>query len=681
MKRNEKIQSLSPDLRLVALTHGLTHCAPDEAVPLAHELVTLAILPTPPIANPTTWWQKIRVLWWLYRRPNLSVANQALVQILRKWDRLPSSSRDQVSIISVGRLGVASAEAIQTELISERIAVALSAQDLVSHELTPILVSLLQDPSSRVITSAERSLVTLANAFAVEFGNESAAQLGPANRTILCNEIARAIEIAPADSKAPFAAAMAILDPSTVRVASRLSAWFLNPDAEHGVLRSSIRNRSNQLSRLRAWQWLHLKHLAKSALDRLVHSTSVSEHVPLVERGHLAIRPGRQVQLQSSSLDAEAILPAPAMFQSLTPGAFAGLVQVAKSLKPSEPYLQHLSLHALNADPLARRRMLSLGSPSHLQDSAFDTQESVARGAMLRWSAVGVGKLHQANLRSAANLARSPHHCVRVLASQELNRLTPGDTNSTQSRMCTWHLLAEDRPTVIAALELKLRSGTSDEQMQSLSLIRRHSLVSDFASVLQCVASESLSGETHSRDPRVIATIISLLGRTLNAIPTLLLASDDSEPRIRANAMESLLRTAPVATAAIANKALERCDDISPRVRANSIRGLLNAHQSILESKPARIYEPHAVSALLAMLQDDRSLHRLSGVWAAERVLCGSGQVHLASSWNSVSEVLISVSKLDSESHVRRRAAAATRRLSAELDSKCAEPTSAGAIA
>lgn len=659
-------------MRLVAITQGLAHCAPDEVGRLADELVSLAIPQNPPILNPSTWWEKVQVLWWLYRNPYLSVADSALVQILRKWDRLPAHTRERAIHISTGRLCDASRKAIDTPHSGERIAVALSAQDLVSHELAPILVTLLTDPNSRVITCAERSLISLANAFAIEYGGEAASRLSLPDRTDLCNQVALAICKAPADSKAPFTAALALLDPSTIRRKSDLSNWFLRTDAAgQSALQACLRNRSNQLSRLRSWQWLHFASFSRVALDRLVHTPAISEHLPILERGHLAIRPARAVNVQAMASSSESVLPSVEALSQLSDSALCGLTLIAKSFRPSETYVQHLSFHVLAArNSIAKRRLLSIAAPTHLLDSAFESSESLARSAALRWSATGVGRLHVSNLRNATNLSRSPHGYVRELGKQERERLTTGDTNSTQSRMYTWQLLAQDRTSQIASLTATLHRGSAEEQMHALNLIRRHSLMPDFSDLLLELANSSLNGTATAKDPRVLATIISLLRRTKAALSTLLAASDNVEPRVRANAMESLLRTAPVTTSIVAGKAIERCEDISPRVRANSIRGLLTSHQEILEAKPLRIYEPHAVSALLAMLHDDRALHRLSGVWAAERVLCGSGQAHLGQAWSEVSVVLASVAKCDTECHVRRRAAAATKRISAELNSE-----------
>ncbi len=618
----------------------------------------------------------MRVVWWLYRNPHLSVADTALVQVLRKWDRLPASAREQATLISPSRVREASFEAAKSPHSSERIALALVAQDFVSHELAPIVVALLEDPNSRVITCAERSLISLANAFAIEYGGESAARLTLAERTDLCNQVAISISKAPQDSKAPFTAAFALLDPSTLRCKSELTAWFAKSmGSDPNPLQACLRNRANQLSRLRAWQWLFLRTFSQASLDRLVHTTAISDHLPILDRGHLAIRPARSARLQTLANSPETIFPLPAMLPHLSESALCGLTIIVKSFRPSESYLQHLSTHALAAcSTLARRRLISIASSAHLLDSAFDSNETLARGAMIRWSAVGVGKMHTSNSRHAAKLTRSPHACVRELAKQELERLTGGDINSTQSRMYSWRSLAEDRAVVTSSLRTALESGTTDEQMRALNFIRRHALVPEFSDVLMSMAQSSFDGEATTKDPRILATIISLLRRTPTAIPTLLVAADNEEPRVRANAIESLLRTAHAATPSITGKAMERCEDSSPRVKANSIRGLLVASQSILEAKPVRVYEPHAVSALLGMLHDDRALHRLSGVWAAERVLCGSGQAHLGQAWSEVSKALSTVARDDTEGHVRRRAVAAARRLSAELKSEFSTP-------
>jgi hypothetical protein len=93
----------------------------------------------------------------------------------------------------------------------------------------------------------------------------------------------------------------------------------------------------------------------------------------------------------------------------------------------------------------------------------------------------------------------------------------------------------------------------------------------------------------------------------------------------------------------------ERTGDPNHRVRSTALRGILSAG-----------HDAAAVAGLHAMLADDRPLHRLAGLWAAERVLVGPAGMREdpgMTRWDSVAARVAEIARSEPEPPVRARAA------------------------
>src|SRR5690606_23598715 len=82
-----------------------------------------------------------------------------------------------------------------------------------------------------------------------------------------------------------------------------------------------------------------------------------------------------------------------------------------------------------------------------------------------------------------------------------------------------------------------------------------------------------------------------------------------------------------------------------------------------------RIYEPGAAEALSAMLGDDRPMHRIAALWAAQRLLLRSAGAGLGRQWTPLAARLADVARSDTDPRARLRAAACIRALQIEVRS------------
>ena len=128
--------------------------------------------------------------------------------------------------------------------------------------------------------------------------------------------------------------------------------------------------------------------------------------------------------------------------------------------------------------------------------------------------------------------------------------------------------------------------------------------------------------------------------------------------RVRANAVEAVARRARVGPGRRADALIEHKNDVHHRVRACAIRGMFHRGRMFGEAV-GMLMEPAAAEALGAMLCDERPMHRVAGVWLADRMLgSGVGQPDLAGR-------IADMARSDPDEGARTRAARAAARLMA----------------
>lgn len=467
--------------------------------------------------------------------------------------------------------------------------------------------------------------------------------------------------------------------------ASPVARWFWSLDErDRAPLLALVRSAKHPLVRVRAWEWGRLAELAAVCAERLTRSATIAEHEGVLSRWHLSLNPRRGAAMA---------MPAPSDLTSLSPDARAGAARLAIRAIGHEEASALLSPLLGDADVLVRHAASLAATPTELADFAFDAHDAIAASAARRWSLAGLRSAKGSLLlravetddgtrrRLASRLARAPVAAVRQVARQDLAAYDWAVDSSPAARMAARHMLARDPEGATKRLLEELESPEIRRRMGAIGVIRALSLHEAFAPSLIAIAREPAphlpvptpitnppspidvpedASRSESRaaiakaDPRLRATAISALSDG----PMLAASSRDAErvieeclhdadTRVRANAVEAVakrVRHSPSASDHALLTLLELKDDGAHRARANALRGLLETAAG----------EP-SVDGVRAMLADERTMHRLAGVWLAGRVLPGVKAV-IASRYGELAGAVKRIAEQDEDEHVRRRA-------------------------
>lgn len=177
---------------------------------------------------------------------------------------------------------------------------------------------------------------------------------------------------------------------------------------------------------------------------------------------------------------------------------------------------------------------------------------------------------------------------------------------------------------VVTTCRALLNSPRALDRVRGLHAVRERGIEAGF--------SDAILRLIHDPDGIVRATAAASLAGVDRGIAAGALRSalSDAEPRVRANAIEALERTADERITAWIAPMLKA---VEPRVRANAIKALL-----------ARQHAP-AGDALLHMLEDSSRAARISALWVVQRL-----------GLRSCALVVGRMGREDPDAHVRRRA-------------------------
>ncbi|MBX3377227.1 MAG: HEAT repeat domain-containing protein [Phycisphaeraceae bacterium] len=570
--------------------------------------------------------------------------------LINAWRHLSAPHRRRAMHLLQGRVHQVLAAALRQAAASESIARFIG--DSGDPTLLTALLPIISDADPRAASAAEESLVHVSQTLAPcpashDFPSPSSFEyLEVAPKSISVESLA-ALRAQLADlcitfpdhrRKGVLAAAVSLLGSASIAFGGDpLGRWFLDEAAgSHPALRSMLRRGTGPLSRARAWEWLTRPALATAVEERLGRADSPDEFAAVLERSHLLENPRRAARLDGLRQRRRIpLLPALDAVAPLSPSARRGV--------PRMPGVDEPELLALLPDPddAARLGAAAALPCTSVLDFCFDPSEPIARFAAVRWW-LGVGGVSgQERSRVAANLTRSPHPSVRRLGSAFLQH----------SR--------RDAAANLDLLRAAIRTTSGEDRLRAIQHARRLGLQRSIELELLSILSAAADSEA------VLASAVSALGEagSNSSAEAVELCLSHALPRIRSNAAESLVKRSlgrgdlAAQSPRLYDSLIEMKSDPSHRVRASAIRAMLRA---ACPEWGGTGFEPAAADELLKMLEDDRPMHRLAGLWAAEHA--GEGE-SIRRRWDQLASRVAHLAAEDPDDAVQRRAVWCARRL------------------
>ncbi len=600
-------------------------------------------------------------------------ASDALTLVAGAFDRIESAKGERALIAGHGRWGKACTGAA----IDVDAEVRLSAATLIGRACEPetfgALRELLGDRDERVAERAGESLIALAER-AVRAPKLDGEAMGAVERLV----VRTVREFDRHKRREPMSALLALCSsPAAMRGAgTELKDWLADSEhPAHMIVRGMIRRGDAMATRSVAWLWLGQPGQRGACVERLSANCDAAGHETVLVRAHLLHNPARAGALAGASerdrkrkttglmIDGE-------MVEKLSPAAQAGC---ASWIECTEGARAPESLETLLTAPGEAARMNALRSAARLGsdltlDFCVDSDARIARSAALAAGTPGLRTLlgSERVRRTLGSLARSGSGAVRDAAGSMADALDPlADRNAgiaTARRM-----LRGDRAGFIAMLQTRVRNGASAESVRSMRLAQRLGLGAELElELLSIVAHSAQAGLKPSNDEshRLLhgaATAVTVLAElsspaAQHAVHKCLHHPDD---RVRANALDALARAARRSGTIHADRSplgravVEFNNDPHHRVRAGAARARLMVDR--------RSPGPDGLGVVIVpLLTDARAMHRVSGLWLAERTAGLAGNAGPA---ESVAAAIAEIVRTDPEPEVRIRARVAAGRL------------------
>jgi hypothetical protein len=314
-------------------------------------------------------------------------------------------------------------------------------------------------------------------------------------------------------------------------------------------------------------------------------------------------------------------------------------------------------------------------------DYCYDNDAAVSEAASVKWISEATATDSE-RARVAGNMARSPHAGVRWLGELELERGAQWSCNNEMALASEWLRIAADRPVVVQSLRSALRTGTGDIQLAAMMAARRMGLQPEVElELLEVLGTDLNREETGASAGKLLGAAASALGEigSASALEAVRACMRHPIARVRANAAEALARRyrgkgdLPYAEPRLYETMIEMKDEGHHRVRSSAICAILRAASPECGGTG---YEPTAADGLIQMLDDDRPMHRLAGLWAAERVVSRDVGDSIARRWDVMASRVAELARDETDGAVRRRAHRCARRMLARMNqgAEIAEP-------
>lgn len=665
------------------------------------ELVARALETLVAFDTPVSGWRKWqdRLRFWPHRVDVPRLQTELLAGIFPLWAGLSAEQRGQVLRRPVRQLKAALEEVAK----SDPLAAARWLENHPVERLSSVAGRLICEPDRDVSRSGARALFRmLVNAFGVEpspvFGElipdrEAVNEDGLSAQTqgLVIEAVREGLSRFGEHQQRDVILAGFILADSLESPGSAALGLpeMLGQDghAVHGGMRAALRRTHAPFMRSRAWRWMKCEPLTLAAVDRVGRGHGALEHELVLSTGYLVLHPARRAALGGLKVGSKLTpagpiaaegggLPSPTELDSLSQASRRWVGEMAEAMQVDRGVRSGLRASMLS-DRAAwvRHAYARSGDPVEQADFAFDPDARVARTACLGRSAAGartwsrwpmrLSDLERARL--SGMLSRSPHAAVRLIGRQDASRLNPWLVDQAESRLAAREWLAGERAGFFSALRERLRGETPKERVDAIRLAR-------LLRVTLGVEPELLELAAGA-DARVAATAVAALGDAGSAsaragIERSLRADDD---RVRANAVEAGVRCVPRAEQAgglldvpLYGVMIELKGDAHHRVRANALRGLIE-HTGV--DRAGALIDSVGVDGLREMLEDDRSMHRLAGLWLAERTMGGPGRKRAGAGWDWMCRRVAGLATRDEDDAVRARAVRCARRLLAGMRS------------
>ncbi len=563
----------------------------------------------------------------------------ALAIVAGVWTRLEPGHRARVVGRGQGVWPRACAIAALDPNPTARASVATLVGVLCDPHAMSLLHALLSDRDPIVAEQAGAAVLALAT----RLGQEPA--LDPVAREAVRRTVAQCAGGFDAHRRREtLGALLLVLGPTPAAArGSREHARTLLADADHPahmVLRGMLRRGDALATREAAWMCMTIDAWRTACVDRLGLSTDADGIGRVLERGHLLANPDRSAALERSregvrrgrcsGLDIsaqtlESLAPGPAAWAPRWLACVDGRGLSARL----EPLLAHGSPRVRLAALLELSRESDWTSGAGA-DFVFDEDARVARCGLLRMtlpsarSRIAPDQLH----RTLRVLERSPHRSVRMQATRLSRSLDPLGPSS-QGRLNARRMLSAGDETLVRMIQEAVRSGPLDRRIAAIASARALGLGAGIELELLTIVHRSAepvaeSGQISPERRDLLhcaAAAITLLAdlpspAAQHAVHRCLRHPD---ARVRANALDALARAARLRgsiaeeSGVLASAIVEFKNDEQHRVRASAARAAVLA-------AVARERLEDILPRVAPLLSDDRPMHRISGLWLAERV-------------------------------------------------------------
>lgn len=472
--------------------------------------------------------------------------------------------------------------------------------------------------------------------------------------------------------------------------AAALRGWLEASDhLSHLPARGALRSKSGGEWSVGAGtgvQLLATNALGSAAGERVLQSDTRREFEEILSNAHLLLNP-RRARAWAKAVRAHPRLATTMLSDErfVEPDSADAARQVVTVLRESgKPTIEGLGVGLL-IDQRERVRyslvrwVIEGGEHADvLLDAAHDASERVAQSSLAcMLTPSGLARVGRAQVGGVCrSLLRSPHQRVRELATVAASGLGELNPDDVRSRLVTRRMFKRDPEGAALRLRERVLVGSLSERIGAVRMLAAIGEVergeSEMLAIVRNVLDNGRTGGAgaDADEFKVAATCVSAMGLATSSasMEALLGACGAPNERVRANAIDAILRRLVRRTLAqsvpgeVLDCVVERRQDTHHRVKSSALLTELLGRSAVAEKSAVRPRDGGAgdpAGGIIEMLSDPRPMHRIAGLWAAERA-----SSHLAIARGSGFEGAIAgLVNADPSEEVRRRARQSAARM------------------